>query len=126
MCSIAIFCYFCKILEPKSIYWPLQALCPALINNLFVLLQVLRPDPCCSILLKCPTGEECAKVCVRDFDIPALDSCCECSPITCFPSRARVSLENGETVTMADLKRGDRIKTSKYKYSEDININYNI
>ena len=36
--------------------------------------------------------------------------CCQCS---CFPSTARVSLENGRSVTMDQLQIGDRIRTGK-------------
>ena len=34
----------------------------------------------------------------------------------CFPSTARVSLENGETVTMAELRRGDKVQTGRKEY----------
>ena len=39
--------------------------------------------------------------------------CCGCD---CFPSTARVSLEKGESVTMAELKIGDRVKTGSETY----------
>ena len=35
--------------------------------------------------------------------------CCECS--SCFPAKARVSLENGKHKTMAELQVGDRVQT---------------
>ena len=31
----------------------------------------------------------------------------------CFPLTATVSLENGETVTMAELRRGDKVQTGR-------------
>ena len=37
--------------------------------------------------------------------------CCKCEK--CFPASASVSLANGETVTMAELKRGDKVKTGR-------------
>ena len=39
--------------------------------------------------------------------------CCSCKGPPCFPSEARLSLDNGETIAMVDLKRGDRVKTGK-------------
>ena len=35
--------------------------------------------------------------------------CCECG--SCFPSTARVSLENGKSLTMSELQTGDRVQT---------------
>ena len=40
--------------------------------------------------------------------------CCECDK-SCFPAGARVSLETGETITMAELKRGHTVKTGEFK-----------
>ena len=37
--------------------------------------------------------------------------CCPCAK--CFPSLARVSLENGESVTMAELQVGDRVQAGE-------------
>ena len=37
--------------------------------------------------------------------------CCQCG--NCFPSTARVSLENGKVKTMSELNVGDRVQTGK-------------
>ena len=39
-------------------------------------------------------------------------SCCGCQEV-CFPSSARISLENGKKVTMSELQIGDRVQTGK-------------
>ena len=41
---------------------------------------------------------------------------------TCFPSAARVTLENGQSVTMSQLQVGDRVQTGKLW----INVSHNI
>ena len=38
--------------------------------------------------------------------------CCKC---VCFPATARLSLDTGETKTMDEIKRGDKVKTGAYK-----------
>ena len=40
--------------------------------------------------------------------IPAAKQCCGCD---CFPAAARVSLGNGKSTTMSELKIGDRVQT---------------
>ena len=37
-----------------------------------------------------------------------------CDFCVCFPGTARVSLENGETVQMSDLRKGDKVQTGEY------------
>ena len=41
------------------------------------------------------------------------EECCTCENHTpkCFPSAARVSLENGKLVKIAELQTGDRVQT---------------
>ena len=34
-------------------------------------------------------------------------------PPACFPSSARVNLENGKSVTMSQLQKGDKVETGK-------------
>ena len=36
---------------------------------------------------------------------------CSCAPCECFPSDAKVSLENGISVKMSALKVGDKVQT---------------
>ena len=38
--------------------------------------------------------------------------CCDCKD-PCFPSTARASLENGRSVTMAELQIGDKVQTGR-------------
>ena len=40
--------------------------------------------------------------------------CCGCKR-SCFPSTARVSLENGKSVMMSELRIGDKVQTCKSK-----------
>ena len=62
----------------------------------------------------------CAERCGPLKDI-GLRPCCRCDESTsCFPSDARLSLENGKSITMVELKRGDRVKTGK------VNIVYSV
>ena len=56
----------------------------------------------------CATGRQCLKSCTDPYYGPI---CCWCR--SCFPAAARVSLESGETITMTELKRGDRVKTGQ-------------
>ena len=35
----------------------------------------------------------------------------------CFPSAARVSLENGQTVIMSELQAGDKVKTGNFHFN---------
>ena len=70
-----------------------------------------REDCWCNPVHDCEgSGWQCAKVCTRN-DISV---CCGCN---CFPAAARVSLETGETITMAELKRGDRVKTGDISFT---------
>ena len=34
-------------------------------------------------------------------------------PPSCFPSTARVTLENGKSVTMSELRKGDKVEAGK-------------
>ena len=36
----------------------------------------------------------------------------------CFPSEAKVSLENGKSVTMSELQIGDKVKIGRYQTSK--------
>ena len=53
-----------------------------------------------------------------------------CSPcqvstrVECFPSIARVSLENGKSVTMAELQVGDKVKAGKQMHYFSILVQY--
>ena len=38
----------------------------------------------------------------------------------CFPSSARVILENGKSVTMSELQIGDRVQTGKYMANDPL------
>ena len=38
-------------------------------------------------------------------------SCCECPKKGCFPSSAKVYLENGKSATMSELQIGDQVQT---------------
>ena len=66
-----------------------------------------------------PATRECAcGVCDSDYnEYDVFDDdgneCCKCVDYDpkCFPAAARVSLENGEFVKMAELKIGDRVQT---------------
>ena len=62
--------------------------------------------------MKCASGAECAKTCC-DLIFTGLCGCCECRDRTCFPSGARVSLENGASVSMTELKVGDKVQTGE-------------
>ena len=53
-----------------------------------------------------------ASRCARRCDPPRQYLCCECID-PCFPSTARASLENGRSVTMAELQIGDKVQTGK-------------
>ena len=49
--------------------------------------------------------------------------CCSCDSgdsSDCFPSSARVSLEDGKSVLMSDLKIGDKVQTGKAMVLEKI------
>ena len=41
--------------------------------------------------------------------------CCSCDDTVCFPSAAKIHLENGKTVEMSELKTGDRIQTGIFE-----------
>ena len=65
----------------------------------------------------CPRG-----ACTDGYGNPY---CCKCPPPPapppaggCFPSTSRVTLENGESVTMSELQGGDMVQTGIWKYSE--------
>ena len=56
--------------------------------------------------------------CVIEFvelgGVTASPSCCKCDAEPgCFPSEARVSLENGKILTMNDLHVGDKVQAGK-------------
>ena len=42
-------------------------------------------------------------------DVPGQRRCKHCGE--CFPATARLSLENGKSVTMSELRVGDRVQT---------------
>ena len=42
--------------------------------------------------------------------IPKTQECCKCES-SCFPAAAKCFLENGESVTMSELKLGDQVQT---------------
>ena len=46
--------------------------------------------------------------CEEYCDPPDDEDCCKCK---CFPASASVSLENGQSVTMENLKKGDKVPT---------------
>ena len=39
------------------------------------------------------------------------DDCCTYPEPACFPASARVSLENGKSIQMSELKVGDKVQT---------------
>ena len=60
------------------------------------------------VLLCKPCGCKCGMCESREGTL----NCCTCTgKKTCFPSSARVSLENGKTVRMSELQIGDRVQT---------------
>ena len=77
-------------------------------NHHDVNLQVNKRDQmkCCGFLCSI-----CPRRCYTD-PFSGYD-CCECGE--CFPAAARISLETGDTITMMELERGDRVKTGQYK-----------
>ena len=42
------------------------------------------------------------------------DECYECCNCACFPSMAKVQLQNGKTVTMSELQIGNQVQTGIY------------
>ena len=62
---------------------------------------------CC----KCGCGE-CGSCPVSFFGKVVTSYCCICR---CFPGKARVSLENGNSLTMSELQVGDKVQTGKGK-----------
>ena len=45
------------------------------------------------------------------FPVPRPNHCKENKLATCFPSAAKVTLENGKLVTMSEFKTGDKVQT---------------
>ena len=58
-------------------------------------------------------GNTCTRMCC--FPVPTPQACKHSQPSTCFPSAAKVTLENRKLVTMSELKPGDKVKTGKMK-----------
>ena len=57
----------------------------------------------------CPKGcDTCYDTAFKKFH------CCVGCVLQCFPSTARVSLENGESVSMSELQKGDRVQTGNH------------
>ena len=79
-------------------------------------------SPCCHCVYDCPNdgdgylvpGGDPPYVCCECGFCGTEDnpSCCSCT--TCFPSTGRVSLENGKSVAISELRNGDRVKTGIY------------
>ena len=65
-------------------------------------------------LISCADGGECEDVCC-DLLFTGRCACCKCKGQGCFPSGSRVSLENGESVAMAELKVGDKVQTGEIR-----------
>ena len=40
----------------------------------------------------------------------------------CFPSMAKVNVENGESVTMSELQIGDKVKTGTNMFTLDLQV----
>ena len=68
----------------------------------------------------CPCNCPCGLATESDFDTTRTYVCDICpppstaapdSPDSCFPSHAKVNLENGKSLTMSELQVGDKIKT---------------
>ena len=58
----------------------------------------------------CRWGAYCVESCEPGFDTDA-EGCCECS--VCFPATAKVTLQNGKSVTMSGLQIGDNVQTGR-------------
>ena len=48
-------------------------------------------------------------------DASTNDECCDCTVVPkCFPTAAKVRLENGKMVKMSELQTGDRVQTNRH------------
>ena len=74
-------------------------------------------DPC--VHERCEAAYTC-KVDRCCWDKEYNKECClpddDCYDPGCFPSMARVSLENGKSATMSELRVGDKVQTGKKKF----------
>ena len=69
----------------------------------------------------CPDYPDCGDRCVCRFigargGNTKANFCCDCPTVPalqCFPASARTTIENGESVTMSDLRIGDKVAAGK-------------
>ena len=63
--------------------------------------------------LKRNVCDACDCICGEEWTpgVPGVRRCKNCGGGGCFPGTARVSLENGKSITMAELRVGDRVRT---------------
>ena len=55
-----------------------------------------------------------------DLGIEREPHCCPCGSRPCFPSVARVSLESGRSISMAELQVGDRVQAGNCNFNVDL------